>query len=347
MVLHDTTSLGYLLLSIPTEFTPHIEHVGGTIKWGVATLGQSGKSQIKKDVLRILTSCVVDDNLTFGLTLWDKAPKASDFMMRDIKKDLSDYSVRFLPSSKLISSRTLRKNKLIESSTDISVFIHGDNVYIGQTKEVQDVDAYTARDVGRPDRPLSTGIMPPKLAQMMINLAQVNNFHALLLDPFCGSGTVLQEAHLMGYKNLMGSDADHKAIDYTSKNLAWFKIPPEDFKLSQCDARKIGEKIPGTIGAVVTEPYLGPHREHADSYEIARINDELSSVYQGMINSVSTKLIPHGRIVMVFPRRSDTNRHTSMPFVNTKNLGLIELPSFIHYREGQNIARVIRIFEKV
>jgi len=41
--------------------------------------------------------------------------------------------------------------------------------YFGRTCAYQDVDLYAARDIGK-ERDMEVGMLPPKLAQMMINL---------------------------------------------------------------------------------------------------------------------------------------------------------------------------------
>lgn len=43
----------------------------------------------------------------------------------------------------------------------------------------------------------------------------------VILDPFCGSGTILTEAMLINYKNLIGADISPKAINDTKKNIEW------------------------------------------------------------------------------------------------------------------------------
>jgi hypothetical protein len=43
-------------------------------------------------------------------------------------------------------------------------------LWIGVTCAVQDITAYTQRDVGKPFRDLRTGLLPPKLAQILLNL---------------------------------------------------------------------------------------------------------------------------------------------------------------------------------
>lgn len=62
-----------------------------------------------------------------------------------------------------------------------------------RTSFVQDIESYTARDQARPMRDARVGMLPPKLAQIIINLALSNNDITEVLDPFCGTGVVLQE----------------------------------------------------------------------------------------------------------------------------------------------------------
>jgi len=50
---------------------------------------------------------------------------------------------------------------------------------------VQDINAYTKRDFGK-KRDMDTGMLPPKLAQMMINIANNGKQEITsLYDPFC------------------------------------------------------------------------------------------------------------------------------------------------------------------
>ncbi len=87
---------------------------------------------------------------------------------------------------------------------------------------VQDIDAYAKRDQARPARDAKVGMLPPKLAQILINLCGPLEPSATILDPFCGTGVVLQEALLMGYR-AYGTDIDERMVEYTTRNLEWLK----------------------------------------------------------------------------------------------------------------------------
>ena len=65
---------------------------------------------------------------------------------------------------------------------------------------VQDIEAYAKRDQARPARDAKVGMLPPKLAQVLINLCGPLASGSVVLDPFCGTGVVLQESLLMGYR---------------------------------------------------------------------------------------------------------------------------------------------------
>jgi len=67
------------------------------------------------------------------------------------------------------------------------------------------------------------GMLPPKLAQTIVNLATgptPPTEDTIILDPFCGTGVILQESLLMGY-GAYGTDLEPRMIDYTRENLAW------------------------------------------------------------------------------------------------------------------------------
>lgn len=85
---------------------------------------------------------------------------------------------------------------------------------------VQDIDAYARRDQARPARDARVGMLPPKLAQILINLCGPLPENATILDPFCGTGVVLQEALLMGY-HAYGTDLSERMVEYSKKNLEW------------------------------------------------------------------------------------------------------------------------------
>jgi len=157
-------------------------------------------------------------------------------------------------------------NELHKSPNAELTFIKTRDKYIlTRTIQIQNIINYEIRDTQRPARDRKVGMLPPKLAQIMINLADNligPNNNKVVLDPFCGMGTILQESWLMGYQSY-GTDISGQMITNTRKNLDWLaghfgvdagKRP----LLSQHDVtRPFPEDWSATIDIVATEVDLG------------------------------------------------------------------------------------------
>ena len=91
-------------------------------------------------------------------------------------------------------------------------------------------------------------------------LTEVGRRHPLILDPFCGTGTVLQEALLAGY-DVVGTDLSQKMVDYTTENLSWlqstFTAPGNVIDIHQANATTHHWPNSENLTAVVCETYLG------------------------------------------------------------------------------------------
>ena len=71
-----------------------------------------------------------------------------------------------------LNSAQVLNNKLTsELGCELLLVSDGVNTIIARTTAVQDIDAYTLRDRGRPKRDARVGMLPPKLAQTIINLS--------------------------------------------------------------------------------------------------------------------------------------------------------------------------------
>jgi tRNA (guanine10-N2)-dimethyltransferase len=92
--------------------------------------------------------------------------------------------------------------------------------------------------------------MPSKLARCMVNLARAKAGE-LVLDPFCGTGSVMVEAAFVGCR-VLGFDVQRRMADGTRRNLKHFGIEPEGVVIA--DSRK----LPLTrIDHLVTDPPYG------------------------------------------------------------------------------------------
>lgn len=127
---------------------------------------------------------------------------------------------------------------------------------LAETIAVQNPEELSKRDFKKPVRDMKVGMLPPKLALMLINLVRRDKqLPKALLDPFCGTGTVLIEALRLGILTVSGSDLSPTMLEASKKNTAHF-FPNASVSIASHDATKplfLDKKT-----SIVTEGYLGP-----------------------------------------------------------------------------------------
>jgi tRNA G10 N-methylase Trm11 len=223
-----------------------------------------------------------------------------------LKKTLKSrgISARFVEARDVVlSSVIVHKERLLKNGVEIVLFKGRDLLQYGQTIAVQPFAEFSRRDYGRPAADAKSGMLPPKVARMMINIAQPEPLHTIL-DPFCGSGTVLQEALVLGFKHVIGSDLSKKAVNDTLENLHWLEA--RNVPLHVVDIRKIHTVIkPQTIERVVSEGYLGPPNPKRPE----QVRPELRQFYYNALASLRAVLVPGARVVLAMP--AWRLRHTS------------------------------------
>ena len=114
--------------------------------------------------------------------------------------------------------------------------------------------------------------MPSKLARCMVNLAH-GKAEALVLDPFCGTGSSLIEATYIGCRAL-GVDAQRRMVLGCRKNLRFFNISAEGLVLA--DARKLPLF---RVDCVVTDPPYGRSSSTLKSTTKQLVQEVLASAY--------------------------------------------------------------------
>lgn len=303
-----------------------LSHLGGTIKIGVCELELDSMSLSSDAFAHIVTDWIeqkqtANKKLTLGLSVYSLARRAKlTYGPNDIhragiavKKQLreSGYSVRVvLPQKGLtLTSVQVDKNGLLDNAgKEVVVIVDGKKMLIGITQAVQEFEAYSFRDWERPSKEAARGLLPPKLAQIMINLAvRGAKKDARILDPFCGSGTVLQEALLIGYSNFAASDIDPTAVANAKKNLEWlstaYGTQANLGNIILADATRLQDAYQASsFDAIITEPYLGPlYKKPPTEDAILKTIQELMPLYRSFLKGARHVLEKDGRICMVWP----------------------------------------------
>lgn len=183
-------------------------------------------------------------------------------------------------------------SKVSSNLIDEQYFVFENN--FGRIIEESDYEKIEKRDMGKPARRNELSISP-RLAKILINLSQVKEGETLL-DPFCGVGTILQEALLQNIK-VIGIDKDRKAIDCSELNLKWFNFDKNNYKLINEDSAKI--KI-SEVNGIATEPDLGELQKRMPSEAKAKeITEEFEKLIISIIKNLKKHI--HGRIVFTAP----------------------------------------------
>lgn len=153
---------------------------------------------------------------------------------------------------------------LEQKGAEFIVIEHGGQYILTLTCAVQLIDDWSARDYDRPEPDPKSGMLPPKVARMMVNIAlgEQDPADVTLLDPFCGSGTILAEGMMVGC-DVVGMDNNKDALEKARANLEWLEQrfhPSGTYRLIHQDATHLASLEGFAITKIVTEGYLGPSR---------------------------------------------------------------------------------------
>jgi tRNA G10 N-methylase Trm11 len=315
----------------------------------------------------ILNSGLVDTlanmpegKIQFGISYHGKNQKANSIqrialiIKREVKK--TGRSIRITPNVELeLSTAQVIHNHLTKNNGyELQVIDLGQEIILAKTISVQDIASYAARDQNRPFRDSRIGMLPPKLAQIMINTLNLDA-NSKILDPFCGTGVILQEALLMNFQ-AYGTDINPKMVDYADKNIQWLKsnhhgLSSVDIDLG--DATIFHWKKP--IDGVATEIFLG--KPFFNQPPLGVINNEKTFVddllTKFLINlhdqiESGTKLclaVPAWNYNNAFIQLStlDQIEKIGYNFMSFKNLNVKDL---IYYRSNQFVARQLLLLTR-
>jgi tRNA G10 N-methylase Trm11 len=313
-----------------------IEDLGGTIKIGVSAADFSteivkraflqkdkeAQAQIGRDVV---ASGLVDEmfkseseKTLFGVSVYcaEKQLRTVSrgiqrFIGSSIKRELSGYGKKskfmgFAKGRKLpqLSHIEVLKKNLVEKKAEILFCVGKEQTFVAITIAVHNPFEFQKRDVGKPVQRRIFAI-PPRLARIMVNLA-VCTEGKVLLDPFCGVGTILQEA-LLSKAKAIGVDINRWCVEAATRNMEWLKdeyaLENAEYRVLQSDVHRLSQKIGWEqVDCVATEPDLGPALRQVPTTSYAvRIAEKLEPLYYGLLEEAYKVLKSGGRLVLVSP----------------------------------------------
>lgn len=231
-----------------------------SIWWTIKICKIQEKIKDQKDFIKkwvnLIKQLENDWKISFGISsFWENIDNFRIWL--DIKKlfKASDSrNIRLVNKDRNnLNSAVIRIEKLDTKNIELNYIKQEDTKYIATTILSQDIEEYSKRDWQK-DRDMEVGMLPPKLAQIMINLA----WPGWVYDPFCGLGTVLIEAINNWVTDITGSDISREMVKVTGRNIEDFlydkNINNVNYRVFEQDASKISYNKSDVN--IVTEWYL-------------------------------------------------------------------------------------------
>lgn len=236
--------------------------------------------------------------------------------------------------------------------SEFNLILVGDKVAIAKTVWIYDAEDWVSRDRSKPYRDIKRGMLPPKVARIMVNLATQGKSGLTLADPFCGTGTTLAEAMMVGC-NVVGSDTNPDAVIGAKSNLAWIAstpgLAPTTYETLLADATHFSEFVK-SVDCIATEPYMGPlldERNPSSLEKIKNIAKGLDKLYRGAFKSFLPALPVGGRVVMSIPEFHVYNRVIGTISIDTlTGLGYNYVSTIAYAKPGAAVVRNITVLEK-
>lgn len=377
------------LLDIPAEEINY-KRLGSAVKVGrvLSTLETNDWPSVEKYLRQVIPTHLPEaekNKFTLGISVYglDVSPETLQKSLINLKKLIKKAGrpVRVIPNKTLeLSSAQVIHNKLnYRGAWELLLVKHGKQTILGQTLFVQDFEDYAARDQKRPMRDSFVGMLPPKLAQIIINLAvgqvgngkwEIGNGGAAknshfpiptsqsltILDPFCGTGVIPQETLLMGY-DIVGTDLSDKMVNYSRQNIEWLKQswPAASGKADISVGDALKTVWPKTIDCVATEMYLGPPLKNQVSEErLKPIIKEVDELLEKFLRNIGGQLKPGTRLCLAIPawRLDRETRH--LPILdhlgdlsyNRLSFVHVVTDELIYFRPEQAVARELLVLIK-
>ncbi len=293
------------------------ESLGGTV---LLAKRLTGDAVDLSDIPSLLTAETekIKGKVTFALRFEGIPRSAARELYRTCKDRLKSQSVpsRYIGNEKspALPLQLHEHGFLDGNACELVIARNGKTVWIGRTIAAQHTKRYALRDMKKPVRDMTAGILPPKLAQIMLNFGafltrernpEKKSDTLSLLDPFCGSGVIPMEGLLRGW-NVLACDVSQKAVQGCVKNLEWtrktFGIAKKDVTsdIWKQDARK-PFALKNAPDVIVSETTLGPSLTRRPTVkDVEKWRRETDALQEAFLKNVSETL-PGTPLVLTWP----------------------------------------------
>jgi len=278
--------------------------LGGFIRYG----------EIIDDLDSFLTPYFESKKVTYGISILGECTLSIKDIQRlanEIKRGFraSKIGVRFiLPKQRELNAAQIFNNKILENGFELCIFQNNNENMYGKTLGIQDIYSFVKRDTQRPGVDYEMGVLPQKLARIMCNLSALRE--GIIWDPFCGSGTILMEAAVLGF-DILGTDIDLMALVSLSKNIQWLSkeniIKDTKYNVFQLDINKVERKVlkdlkRTPINAIVCEPFMGPpQKKLLTEFQAKELITDVTKLFNSFFDVINQIAKKGFKIVLILP----------------------------------------------
>ena len=311
----------------------------------------------------------LDEKASWGLSLYGINNNLDPDFVQDVQNVLGEKirgagarkAKKVLPDITSVNEgiRELSSGIVAEKNViDVQLLKSKDSLFLALTIATIPSTSFQERDLKRPYQN-STISLSPRIARMLVNMTMLNEGQRLL-DPFCGTGTILMEAAVLNI-NVIGFDKDSQKIKGTWQNINWLRDAGRisknvHAKLQRGDARDLRFFDRDSIDAIATEPILIPPLKRFPSEEEAKdmLLDSFKT-YREFLRSAEYVLKRNGKIALVIPYiRLSTRKKAGFDveqLLEGINLQMAKLngftfPILARYTQDQKVIRGVLILEK-
>lgn len=340
----------------------HVDHLSpkgvgelsGIHKCAPLTSELDSTSGDQSTIIDLLTS-FLEDKSNVSLSGYDVGEDDYEDLVRSMLDGLREAGLRKVRLLRPKGNELLSEQVMSREALDVIAFPYHDGFAMGPTVWVPDSASMRQRGTRKPV-PHSDIALSPRLARTLVNLAGLKPSQTLL-DPFCGTGTILIEAYGKSLRCL-GLDSRASRVQEARENLHWSVggVTDRGYDIRKGDARELPRMLRGTkVDAIVTEPLLLPRLDARPKTATAQAMVEASAgVYNDALASMAEVVQSEGRIVVVVPVVQTMDGDEVTLTLDGRGLGLrfyqpgpvgFEYPVRLSFESTRWVRRAVYVFE--
>lgn len=336
-----------------------IDQLGGTIRMAEVVDEYFDKTQLQKAIWDRIT---VAGKFKCGFTVFGGGKKLLSDLMFSTKDHFDKIRIENYNQENLSSGQIFQR-RILQKGHEFIIWKRGESYLLCETVANQNLRNYELRDRKKDFRDAKMGMLPPKLAQILLNLATAKvetglktevttgDRSPVVLDPFCGSGTVNIEAAIAGFKTI-GSDVNERFVGKAGEN---FVQMAEKFRYEEASGEfrtanaKLCLKDADPAVVVATEGWLGENFEARPDRETIHKNaGEVLDLWRQVLDHLTNnKVSVIAGCLPAWNRAGSKQTVSEKFFLHADRLGYAPVlfpdgkPSTYYEREGAFVAREV------